>query len=100
MSLPVEVQVALVTGFFSASAVLVPVLMNRRTAKSVSKRMGEPNGHGTLTDMLQEILTRLHIVDKRVDRVEGTVDLLKAFHTLDYGTTKEDVDARSSNPDL
>jgi hypothetical protein len=68
------------TGVLGA-AVLPSYISNRKKtqevsdkATDVSNKIGEPNGHGSIVGMLEEILGMLRDHGHRIDRLETKVD--------------------------
>lgn len=77
LSLGEGVQVAIV----SSSAVvavavlgLVPSLLSRSQAKRGADAIGTPNGHGTVVQMLGEVLTKQQIAEAKSDERHGSTD--------------------------
>ena len=91
-ALQTEVQVAIVTG--TAAVVVgitaaVPAVLNRKTAKRIGDTIGKPNGHGSMMDMMGEILDKLDGLTSDTVSNRRRIDRLETIHLSEGGKTSE-----------
>lgn len=74
--------VTLITTIGALGVAIVPVFItSRKKANDIQNRIGEPNGHGSLSNITEEILGlvkdlghRMNRMESRLDRLEETID--------------------------
>lgn len=66
-----ELQIAMVTAAATVGATTLPVLIaNRRAAKRVEAKLGDPNGYGSLVEMVAKTIAEQQVTAARVAAVE------------------------------
>ena len=83
----VEVVVAIIAGVAAIAAAVGPAWMVRRRDQRTSNIIGDPNGHGTIFEMMTELLHLTRNVDEasrrnsaRILNVENQVEQLHLEH--------------------
>jgi hypothetical protein len=79
-----EVIIAVITtvGVLGAS-VLPSWISNGKKTQRVADTLGEPNGHGTIASMLEEMLSLLQDHGRRITRLEEKVDFYHGQQSTD-----------------
>lgn len=81
MFIPAVVIAALIAGLFGVIAAVLPVLIS---SQRTSRRLGHPNGYGTVVGMLSELFRRMDSLEatlqaghennsRRIERLEEDV---------------------------
>jgi hypothetical protein len=79
-----EVMIAVITTVGVLGAAVIPSwISNGRKTQKVAETLGEPNGHGTIASMLQEMLSLLQDHSKRITRLEEKVDFYHGQQSTD-----------------
>ena len=73
--LNVDVLVAIVTTIGVIGAAVLPgYISTRKKAQTINEKIGEPNGHGSIVNMLDEILDLVRDHSNRITRIEQTIN--------------------------